>query len=162
MDARRALPSVDTVLAALQGLPHDLAVEVARAAVDHARTMVEAGTPVEPEAVLEDARRRVEELSRRLLRPVVNATGVLIHTNLGRAPLGPAVLAAAAGVGHGYSNLEYRLDEGRRGSRQDHAGTLLARLCGAESALVVNNNAAAVLLVLAALARGREVVVSRG
>lgn len=162
MDARRALPSVDSVLAALSGLPHDLAVEVARAAVDHARTLVEGGTPVEPEAVIEDARRRAAELTQRLLRPVVNATGVIIHTNLGRSPLGTDALAATAAVGRGYSNLEYRLDEGRRGSRQDHAGALLARLCGAEAALVVNNNAAAVLLVLAALARGREVAVSRG
>ncbi|MGH9004702.1 MAG: L-seryl-tRNA(Sec) selenium transferase, partial [Acidimicrobiia bacterium] len=162
MDARRALPSVDSVILALSGLPHDLAVDVARAAVEHARAAAEAGSAVEPEAVVADARRRAAELSARLLRPVVNATGVIIHTNLGRAPLAAEALSAAGRVGQGYSNLEYRLDEGRRGSRQDHAGALLARLCGAESALVVNNNAAAVLLVLAALARGREVVVSRG
>ncbi len=98
----------------------------------------------------------------RLLRPVVNATGVLLHTNLGRAPIGESALAAAAAVGRGYANLEYRLDEGRRGSRHDHAGALLARACGAEAGLVVNNGAAAVLLVLAALARGRSVVVGRG
>jgi len=162
MDARRALPSVDRVLATLEGLPHDLAAEVARAAVDAARTAAAEGTAVDPEAVFADARRRASELAGRLLQPVVNATGVIVHTNLGRAPLGPEALAAVTRTAGGYSNLEYRLDEGRRGSRQDHAGALLALACGAEGALVVNNNAAAVLLVLAALARGREVIVSRG
>lgn len=158
MDARRALPSVDSVLAALEGLPHALAVEVARAAVEEARTTAESGAEVDPAAVMVDARRRADDLRGRLLRPVINATGVIIHTNLGRVPIGETDHRIAAG----YSNLEYRLDEGRRGSRQDHAAALLARLCGAEAALVVNNNAAAVLLVLAALARGRDVVVSRG
>ncbi len=96
------------------------------------------------------------------LRRVLNATGVLIHTNLGRAPLAEAALARVAEVGAGYSNLEYDLERGERGSRQDHLGALLQRLTGAEAALVVNNNAAAVLLALAALAEGREVIVSRG
>jgi len=158
MDARRALPSVDSVLAALEGLPHALAVEVARAAVEEARATAESGAEVDPAAVMADARRRADDLRGRLLRPVINATGVIIHTNLGRVPIGETDHRTAAS----YSNLEYRLDEGRRGSRQDHAAALLARLCGAEAALVVNNNAAAVLLVLAALARGRDVVVSRG
>jgi L-seryl-tRNA(Ser) seleniumtransferase len=112
--------------------------------------------------VVSDARRRVQRWQSRLLRPVVNATGVIVHTNLGRTPVGDDALAAARAVGRGYSNLEYRMDEGRRGSRHKHAGSLLARSCGAEAGLVVNNNAAAVLLSLAALARGREVVVSRG
>jgi L-seryl-tRNA(Ser) seleniumtransferase len=112
--------------------------------------------------VLADARQRAAEVGRSLLQPVVNATGVIVHTNLGRAPLGSAPLAAVADVAAGYSNLEFRLDRGVRGSRQEHAGQLLAQACGAEAALVVNNNAAAVLLVLAALARGREVIVSRG
>jgi L-seryl-tRNA(Ser) seleniumtransferase len=112
--------------------------------------------------VIADARRRVEAMTDRLLRPVINATGVIVHTNLGRAPVGDDALAAARAIGRGYSNLEYRMDEGRRGSRHEHAGSLLARACGAESGLVVNNNAAAVLLSLAAIARGREVVVSRG
>ena len=96
------------------------------------------------------------------LRRVLNATGVLVHTNLGRAPLADAALARVAEVGAGYSNLEYDLEGGERGSRQDHLAGLLQRLTGAEAALVVNNNAAAVLLALAALAEGREVVVSRG
>jgi L-seryl-tRNA(Ser) seleniumtransferase len=153
---------VTKVLGALAGLPHGLAVALARAVVDEARARLEAGEAVSEEAVLAEAGRRAAEFGRSLLQPVVNATGVIVHTNLGRAPLGAAPLAAVAEVAAGYSNLEFRLDSGARGSRQAHAGTLLARACGAEAALVVNNNAAAVLLVLAALARGREVVVSRG
>ncbi len=150
------------VLAALDGLPHGLAVTVARSVVDDARGRVAAGDPVTEESVLADARRRAAEIGRSLLQPVLNATGVIVHTNLGRAPLGAGPLAAVAEVAAGYSNLEFRLDRGTRGSRQEHAGALLARACGAETALVVNNNAAAVLLVLAALARGGEVLVSRG
>jgi len=112
--------------------------------------------------VLEDARARARATSESLLRPLVNATGVIVHTNLGRAPLSPAVVEAVDAVATSYSNLEYRLAEGSRGSRHEHAGRLLALACDAEAGMVVNNNAAAVLLVLAALARGREVVVSRG
>jgi L-seryl-tRNA(Ser) seleniumtransferase len=93
---------------------------------------------------------------------VLNATGVIVHTNLGRAPLAPAALARAVDVGGSYSNLELDLESGTRGSRQAHVAAALARLTGAEAALVVNNNAAAVLLALAALAEGREAVVSRG
>ena len=96
------------------------------------------------------------------LRPVINATGVIVHTNLGRAPLGRAAIDRIAAVTAGYTNLEYDLTAGRRGSRTAHAAALLARLTGAEAAVVVNNNAAAVLLALAALAAGREVVISRG
>ncbi|HYH48794.1 MAG TPA: L-seryl-tRNA(Sec) selenium transferase [Acidimicrobiia bacterium] len=162
MDSRRALPSVTKVLTELSGLPHGLAVAVARSVVDEARVRAEAGDAVEEEAVLAEARRRCAAIARSLLQPVVNATGVIVHTNLGRAPLGPSALAAVADVAAGYSNLEFRLDRGTRGSRQEHAGALLAEACGAEAALVVNNNAAAVLLVLAALARGGEVIVSRG
>jgi L-seryl-tRNA(Ser) seleniumtransferase len=162
VDSRRALPSVTKVLAALGALPHGLAVGVARSVVDDARARLEAGEVVTEDSVLADASRRALEIGRSLLQPVVNATGVIVHTNLGRAPLGSAPLAAVAEVAAGYSNLEFRLDRGTRGSRQEHAGALLAQACGAEAALVVNNNAAAVLLVLAALARGREVIVSRG
>jgi L-seryl-tRNA(Ser) seleniumtransferase len=166
VDPRRALPGVDQVLTALSGLPHDLLVACARDAIAAARDQVsrdeQPGDAVSIEAVVADARRRVELLQGRLLRPVVNATGVIVHTNLGRAPVGDDALAAARAIGRGYSNLEYRMDDGERGSRHDHAGSLLARACGAEAGLVVNNNAAAVLLSLAALARGREVVVSRG
>ena len=117
-----------------------------------------------------DATARIEEhLGRRLdaalspsLQPVINATGVIVHTNLGRAPLSRAAIARIAAVADGYTNLEYDLPAGRRGSRAVHASTLITRLTGAEAAVVVNNNAAAVLLTLAALAAGREVVISRG
>jgi L-seryl-tRNA(Ser) seleniumtransferase len=153
---------VTKVLAELSSLPHGLAVEVARSVIDDARARLESGEAVTEEGVLGDARRRAADIGRSLLQPVINATGVIVHTNLGRVPLGPAALAAVGEVASGYSNLEFRLDRGTRGSRQEHAGTLLARACGAEAAVVVNNNAAAVMLVLAALARGREVIVSRG
>ena len=96
------------------------------------------------------------------LRRVLNATGVIVHTNLGRAPLAEAALARVEEVGGSYSNLELDLESGARGSRQSHVAEALRRLTGAEAALVVNNNAAAVLLAVAALAEGREVVVSRG
>ena len=96
------------------------------------------------------------------LQPVINASGVIVHTNLGRAPLGQPAIARMAAVAGGYTNLEYDLPGGRRGSRAVHASGLLGRLTGAEAAVVVNNNAAAVLLVLAALAAGREVIISRG
>ncbi len=96
------------------------------------------------------------------LRPVINATGVVIHTNLGRAPLSHTALQRVQQIARGYSNLEYDLGEGRRGSRTIHAESLLTRLTGAEAAVVANNNAAATLLILASLAAGREVVVSRG
>ena len=162
MDPRRAVPSVDSVANALTGLPHALLVECARVAVDDARTRAERGEPVDREAVVARAAELVTKRRMRRLRRVVNATGVLLHTNLGRAPIGEPAVEAAIPVATSYSNLEYDMIEGTRGSRHEHAGWLLARACGAEAGIVVNNNAAAVLLGLAALARGREVVVSRG
>jgi L-seryl-tRNA(Ser) seleniumtransferase len=136
-------PSVDALARSLSssGLPHPLLVDVARAVI--------------ADGVVAEAPARAEALRRTLLTGVVNATGVLLHTNLGRAPLGHTQPARA-------TSLELDLTTGERGSRQRGIGTLLARLCGAEAAMVVNNNAAAVLLVLAALARGRHVPVSRG
>ncbi|HET8673499.1 MAG TPA: L-seryl-tRNA(Sec) selenium transferase, partial [Thermoleophilaceae bacterium] len=109
-----------------------------------------------------EARERLAEAARPSLRRVINATGVIVHTNLGRAPLAPGAAEAAAAAGRGYSNLEYDLGRGERGSRQAHAEELLCELTGAEGALVVNNCAAAVLLAAAALAAGRELIVSRG
>ncbi len=159
-DPRRSLPSVERVLAALEGLPHTLLVSSARDAVDAAREHAENGDAVDADGVVADAEQRVERLRSGLLRPALNATGVIVHTNLGRAPIGVDALAAASDVARGYSNLEYHMDSGTRGSRHEHAGALLARACGAEAGLVVNNNAAAVLLALAALAaraRGRRV-----
>ena len=96
------------------------------------------------------------------LRPVINASGIIVHTNLGRSPLAREALDQIERVARGYSNLEYALEQGERGSRQDHCEELLRRLTGAEAALAVNNNAAAVFLCLNSLAEGREVVVSRG
>jgi L-seryl-tRNA(Ser) seleniumtransferase len=162
IDPRRTLPSVERVVARLGGLPQPLLVDCARAAVDAARDVVERGGSVSLDAVVADAEARVELRRHEQLRRVVNATGVLLHTNLGRAPLGAAAVHDAADVAGAYSNLEYRMDSGERGSRHDHAGSLLARACGAQAGIVVNNNAAAVLLALGALAREREVVVSRG
>ena len=122
--------------------------------------------PADPEAaaavILAGLEARVRATLAPSLRPVINATGVIVHTNLGRAPLARPALDRIAEVASGYANLEYDLAAGERGSRTVHAAKLLAQLTGAEAAVVVNNNAAAVLLVLAALADGREAIISRG
>jgi L-seryl-tRNA(Ser) seleniumtransferase len=153
----RDLPSVDELA---RGVDDPLAVDAARAVIDRAREEIRAGGHPGDLA----ARLREELLAVRTprLRRVLNATGVVVHTNLGRAPLAEEALAHVVEAARGYSNLEYDLREGVRGSRQDHCAALLRRLTGAEAALVVNNNAGAVLLALAALGEGREVVVSRG
>jgi L-seryl-tRNA(Ser) seleniumtransferase len=158
----RDLPSVDELAGheSLSDVPHPLAVEAARSALARAREEIRAGH--DPGDLVARAVGELAAAVRPRLRRVLNATGVIVHTNLGRAPLAPAALERAVEVGGSYSNLEYDLDTGARGSRQDHLAALLRRLTGAEAALVVNNNAAAVLLALAALAEGREVVVSRG
>ena len=136
-------PSVDSLARALapSGLPHPLLVEIARTAI--------------ADGAHSDAMARATEFRRTLLTPVINATGVLLHTNLGRAPLAHAQPARP-------QTVEFDLTTGERGSRQRAVGQLVARLCGAEDAIVVNNNASAVLLVVAALAAGRDVAVSRG
>ncbi len=103
----------------------------------------------------------LNQWTRPTLQPVINATGVILHTNLGRAPLSESALAAMQAVSQGYSTLEYDLEKGRRGSRYTHTEDLLKRLTGAEAALVVNNNASALLLILSALARRRRVLISR-
>jgi L-seryl-tRNA(Ser) seleniumtransferase len=158
----RDLPSVDWLLRdeRLSRQPRELALTAARSALDRAREEIRAG--VDPGDLVERALAALAQGRRPALRRVLNATGVLVHTNLGRSPLAESALARVAEVGGGYSNLEYDLAEGTRGSRQHHLAPLLRRLTGAEAALVVNNNAAAVLLALAALAEGREVLVSRG
>jgi L-seryl-tRNA(Ser) seleniumtransferase len=131
--------------------------------IERAREAVLAGAPAREEAELaERAAALARELARPSLRPLINATGVVLHTNLGRAPLAPAALEQLVAVARGYSNLEYELESGARGNRHRHVAALLAELTGAEAAIVVNNNAAATLLALAALAEGGEVVVSRG
>lgn len=140
-----------------------MAVDAIRAVLDETRESILAGGTCPPEHLLaQQAVRRLRTLVRPTLWPVINATGVVIHTNLGRAPLSEAALEAMVAVGRAYSNLEYDLDAGQRGSRYAHASDLLCRLTGAEAALVVNNNAGAVLLALSALAPGGEVVISRG
>jgi L-seryl-tRNA(Ser) seleniumtransferase len=153
----RDLPSVDELA---RGVDDPLAVEAARAVLTRAREEIGAGfAPGDLAARLAD---ELAAARRPALRRVLNATGVVLHTNLGRAPLAEAALERVREIGRGYSNLEYDMTAGARGSRQDHVAALLRRLTGAEAALVVNNNAAAVLLALAALAEGGEVVVSRG
>jgi L-seryl-tRNA(Ser) seleniumtransferase len=140
--------------------PRPLALSAVRSALARAREEIQAGA--EPGDLVERALAELGSARSPRLRRVLNATGVIVHTNLGRAPLADAALERVHEVGRGYSNLEYDLTEGARGSRQDHVAEILRRLTGAEAALVVNNNAAAVLLALAALAEGREVLVSRG
>ncbi|HWJ43762.1 MAG TPA: L-seryl-tRNA(Sec) selenium transferase [Gaiellaceae bacterium] len=153
----RDLPSVDE-LARTSDDP--LAVDAARTVLARAREHIRAGE--DPGDLLEQLALELRHAHAPRLRRVLNATGVIVHTNLGRAPLAPAALEHVAQAARGYSNLEYDVAAGARGSRQSHVGELLARLTGAEAALVVNNNAAAVMLALAALAGGREVIVSRG
>jgi L-seryl-tRNA(Ser) seleniumtransferase len=160
----RGLPSVDRVARALAGdIPDVTRTAVARRAIDEQREQIRQGGDG---SSYEDVVARAEELlragDRAFLQPVINATGVLIHTNLGRVPLGTRQLDAVKTVAETYSNLEYDVATGRRGSRYAHAKSLVADITGAESALVVNNNAAAVLVVLAALCADREVIVSRG
>jgi L-seryl-tRNA(Ser) seleniumtransferase len=160
----RELPSVERLAAALDA-PHALAVAAARAAVDEARAaLLSGGEPAAAfDALLSRARALLAASERPSLRRVVNATGVIVHTNLGRAPLPAAAREAVARVAEGSSNLELDLGSGARGSRQAHVEGLLRELTGAEAGLVVNNGAAAALLAVAALAgRGRPVVVSRG
>ena len=173
--ALRSLPSVDALLqrvqgdAALKGIPRARIVQAVREALVGERGRLVEGvkragavTPLDADAL---ARRVVAELSRAgafSLAPVINATGVVLHTNLGRALLSPLALERLRRVGSAYSNLELDLKTKERGSRYVHVDGLLKRLTGAPASLVVNNNAAAVLLALESLARGKEVIVSRG
>lgn len=169
----RALPSVDAlgreIARQLHGQPRQAmyaarrVAQAARAEIAATRAAIQAGAlvpAIEQLALL--AIQRLESSAAPNLREVINATGVIIHTNLGRAPLSEAAIQHMAEVARGYSNLEYDLATGGRGSRQAPVRTLLRELTGAQDALVVNNNAAAVLVVLTALAQNREVVVSRG
>jgi L-seryl-tRNA(Ser) seleniumtransferase len=162
----RELPSVDQLLAderlqsAAERHGRAVAVQATRVALARAREDLQAG--FEAGDLPQRAIAELDALLAPKLRRVLNATGVIVHTNLGRAPLAPEALERVVEVARGYSNLEYDLPGGARGSRQDHLAALLRDLTGAEAALVVNNNAAAVLLALAALAEGREVIVSRG
>ena len=165
----RHLPSVASLLQTqaarhlVAEYGHEATVDGLRAALEDVRqTILAGGEPPSQEMILAQAVRSLAAYLSPTLELVINATGVIIHTNLGRAPLSQAAREAMEAVAVGYSNLEYDLEAGRRGSRYLHAESLLCQLTGAEGALVVNNNAAAVLLILTALAQGREVIISRG
>jgi len=170
-DLLRKIPSVDELLAlpALAELANrvsrDLVADATRTVLARIRTDIGggfAGTPPEPQALAVQIAGEVSRLLKPSLRPVINATGVILHTNLGRAPLAAAAVEHIRDTAGQYTNLEYDVAAGTRGRRDVHTGALLARLTGAEAACVVNNNAAAVFLALASLARGGEVIVSRG
>lgn len=160
----RSIPQVERLSSALDpSAPHWLRVEGSRKAVASATEQILAGAPAPSfEQLVASARAVVNAYGRKRLGPVINATGVLLHTNLGRAPLSRAALEAIEAVSSGYSNLEYDLSQGARGSRYEHSAGILAAITGAGAGLVVNNNAGAVLLALRALARGREAIISRG
>jgi L-seryl-tRNA(Ser) seleniumtransferase len=165
----RKLPSVDRLLqeegvaALVERWGHELTVNAARETLEQVREAIRDGQACPSlEALARMAGERLAVHLRPTLRPAINATGVIVHTNLGRAPLSAEARAAMDAVAVGYSNLEYDLEAGGRGSRYVHAEEILCRLTGAEAALVVNNNAAAVLLTLMTFARGQEVIISRG
>jgi L-seryl-tRNA(Ser) seleniumtransferase len=171
----RQLPSIDDILkenrtiAWLNTYPRVLVLEAVRAAVDGQRKAILQTTdknnvrqPSSLALILDEAERMLRELSEQSLKPIINATGVVIHTNLGRSILSEKALERVAEIGRGYSNLEYDIAASERGKRYVHIESILMRLTGVEAVTAVNNNAAAVLLCLNTLARGREVVVSRG
>jgi L-seryl-tRNA(Ser) seleniumtransferase len=150
-------------LAAELEAPHEQAVAAARQAIEERRMQLIGGDAESGESLAERARALLAALAAPSLRPVINATGVIVHTNLGRAPLAAAARAAVARAATGYSNLELELESGERGSRHAHVERLVCELTGAEAAIAVNNGAAAVLLAAVALAGpGRAIVVSRG
>jgi L-seryl-tRNA(Ser) seleniumtransferase len=167
--AYRDLPSVDRLLAdsrvsaLLVEYSASTVTDLVRQHLDDLRLGIAGGRPCPPfDDIVSSLVERAASSFSPTLRPAINATGVIVHTNLGRAPLSDETLAAMAAVGRGYSNLEFDLGEGGRGSRFVHLEALLCRLTGAEAAIAVNNNASAVLLALSALAQGREVIISRG
>ena len=165
----RLLPSVDELLHSSRGqqlvqqYSRSMALRSVRASIAQARAQIRQGAqcPSSDELLLA-AEHMLKESQRPNLQPVINATGVIINTNLGRSPLSQDALQAVQRVAGGYTNLEYELEAGERGSRHSHVSALLCELTGAEAALVTNNNAAAVLLALSTLAAGREVIISRG
>ena len=168
MTSLRDLPSVEQLLQQADHLIHEygrlLTVDAFRFTLDEARVRFqskpEAGLP-SADVILSEAKSHLTAWTASTLRPVINATGVILHTNLGRAPLSKATIAAMKEAAENYSTLEYDLEKGQRGSRLIHAESILQKLTGAEAAVVVNNNASAVLLVLSALANKKRVVISR-
>ena len=169
-DKLRSLPQVEEVLrdASLEALsesvPRDLVCDAVRASIDEARQAILAGSDADTSipSIVQATRMRLLALNRPSLRHVVNASGVIIHTNLGRSVLAPAAVRAVNEVASGYSTLEYNTDAMARGSRHAHCEQLICTLTGAEAAIAVNNNAAAVMMVLSEFAAGHEAVVSRG
>jgi L-seryl-tRNA(Ser) seleniumtransferase len=169
-DMLRKIPKVDNILrnerwSELRQYPEDLAKTHLREVLEEVRDAIKAGRTDAlsgADAIIDETARRTARTLSPALRRVINGTGVVIHTNLGRAPLALSAIDRLLAVASGYSNLEYNLEKGERGDRHTHSVSLLARLTGAESAVVVNNNAAAVLLVLNTLAEGKEVVIGRG
>jgi L-seryl-tRNA(Ser) seleniumtransferase len=164
----RELPSVDRVLAderlwAVANGGNEALTEIVRVTLDRAReTIAEGGAVPTQEQIVEEALGMADVVFRPSPRHVINATGVIIHTNLGRAPLSDDAIEAMAAVSQGYSNLEFDLEAGARGSRASHLKAALIALTGAEDGVAVNNNASALLLALSALCRDREVIISRG
>jgi len=164
----RSVPAIDRLLREAGELEARFSrgqvVEALRAVCQDLRARLAAGSEeaVEERRLVDEARERLEAAQRPRLDRVINATGVVLHTNLGRAPLAAAALERLHVLATGYSNLELDLESGTRGSRYHHVAALLERLTGAEAALVVNNCAAAMMLIVDTFARGREVVVSRG
>ena len=169
-DKLRSLPQVEEVLhdasleALTESVPRDLVCDAVRASIDEARQAILAGNDADTStpSIVRVARMRLLALNRPSLRRVVNASGVIIHTNLGRSVLAPAAVQAVNEVASGYSTLEYDTDAMARGSRHSHCEQLICTLTGAEAAIAVNNNAAAVMMVLSEFAAGHEAIVSRG
>ncbi len=165
----RRLPAVNDLLQTSPGqqliasYSYTLTLRAVREILADVRVAIRGGAPCpSQEELIRKIAEHLEQSQQAHLRPLINATGVIINTNLGRAPLSKAALAAVSEIGSGYNNLEYDLEAGERGSRHTHVAALLRELTGAEAALVTNNNAAAVLLALSTLAQGHEVVISRG
>jgi L-seryl-tRNA(Ser) seleniumtransferase len=165
----RKLPGVDTVISDERisrlavRYPHDLLVNLVREQLEKTREIISSGNPCPSlDDIVQSVSTQLDRLENPVLRPVINATGVIIHTNLGRAPLSKETIVAMDTVSRDYTNLEFDLPTGKRGSRYVHIEDLLCRLSGAEAGMVVNNNASAVLLALSAVARRKEVIVSRG
>ncbi|MFC1595853.1 L-seryl-tRNA(Sec) selenium transferase [Candidatus Margulisiibacteriota bacterium] len=169
MSELRNLPGVDILLnhEEIKPLPKlygkELVTGIIRNVLDSARQAILSGQPaLTGEQIVEQVITNTHNIARPSLKPVINATGIILHTNLGRAPLGPAVLKDLSGIASGYSNLEYDLQQAARGKRGCHTTNLLQTITGAEDAIVVNNNAAAIVLALSTLAKDKEVIVSRG
>lgn len=165
-----SLPSVDEILKSEKGLewqesfPRRYVLKAIREIIEHTRQLIlkDEIKEISMEALLPEIQIKIEKLSSFSLKPVINATGIVMHTNLGRSVLSEEILENVKKIACGYSNLEYDLEKGERGKRYSHIQRLLNEITGAESSLIVNNNAAAVFVCLSALAKCKEVIVSRG